>query len=106
MTTNRNERIREALRETAAEFLAREAGRQSLITVTNTRLSDDGRRGIVFITVLPESAEESALAFAQRNRGELAKPFKEHVKGAALPHIEFMIDRGEKNRQRLDELSQ
>lgn len=89
----------------AAEFLAREAGRASLITVTNTYLSDDGRRGIVFITVLPEKDEASALAFAQRHRSELAKTFREHVKGASLPYIDFMIDKGEKNRQRLDELS-
>lgn len=98
----------------AAEFLAREAGRESLVTVTKTDLSDDGRRGVVYITVLPagqspsraalEAAEASALAFAQRHRGELAEPFREHIKGAALPYIEYRIDRGEKNRKRLDEL--
>jgi ribosome-binding factor A len=101
----RNERIREALRETAAEFLAREAGRQSLITVTNTRLSEDGKRALIFITVLPEKDEAAALAFAQRHRGELAKPFKEHIRGAMLPHVEYRIDTGEKSRQRLDDLS-
>ena len=105
MSANRNEKIAEALRQTAAEFLAREAGPQSLITVTATRISEDGRRGLIFITVLPESAEESALNFAQRNRAELSELFKKHIKGVSLPHIEFRIDLGEKSRQRLDELS-
>jgi ribosome-binding factor A len=101
----RNERVAEALRETAAEFLAREAGRQSLITVTHVHLNEDSRSALIFITVLPESGEQSALAFAQRHRGELSKPFKKHIRGASLPHVEFRIDTGEKNRQRLDELS-
>ncbi len=105
MSGNRNEKLREALRESAAEFLAREAGRESLITVTNTFLSEDGRRGIIYITVLPDTAEESALSFANRNRGELSLFFKKYVKGVQIPHIEFMVDKGEKNRQRLDELS-
>ncbi len=103
---NRNERIQEALRATAAEYLAREAGRQSLITVTAVRMSEDGRRALIFITVFPDSSEQSALAFAQRSRKELSKPFKQHARGASLPHIEFRIDEGEKSRQRLDELSQ
>ena len=102
---NRNEKIREALRNTAAEFLSREAGRQSLITVTNTTVSDDGRRGTIYITVLPESAENAALSFANRNRGELAEFFKTRIRGVFPPRIEFVLDRGEKNRQRLDELS-
>lgn len=105
MAGNRNEKITEALRIIAAEFLAREAGRESLITVTRAELSDDGKRGVIFISVFPTTAEESALAFAQRNRGELGLYFREHLRGASIPHVEFRIDLGEKNRQRLDELS-
>ena len=99
------ERLKEALREIAAEFLAREANRQSLITVTNSYLSDDGKRGKIFITVFPDSAEQAALDFANRNRHEFAEFFKKRIKGAALPHVEFVIDKGEKMRQRLDEIS-
>ncbi len=105
MNSNREERAREAVREAAAEFLAREASRQSLITVTDTDLSHDGRRATIFITVLPESAEQSGLEFANRHCGELAEFLRTRVRGMRMPHIEFMIDKGEKNRQRLDELS-
>lgn len=101
----RNERIQESVRATAAEFLAREAGRQSMITVTAVHLSEDGRRALVFITVFPDTSEASALAFAQRSRSELNTAFKKHARGASLPFLEFRIDQGEKNRQRLDELS-
>jgi ribosome-binding factor A len=105
MNDNHNDRLREAVREVAAEFLAREANRNSLITVTRADLSDDGKRCNIFLSVFPDSAEEAALAFAQRNRTELSDFFKKRVK-ALPPHIEFLIDRGEKNRRRLDELSE
>jgi ribosome-binding factor A len=105
MSDNRHERMQEALREVAAEFLVREAGPQSLITVTRVDLSDDNKRGIIYITVLPESAEENAVKFANRNRTELGDFYKTRIKGSMPSHVEFMIDKGEKNRQRLDELS-
>lgn len=102
---NRHEKIQEALRIAAAEFLVREATHQSLVTVTRTLVSDDGKRGTIYITVFPESFEEAAVAFANRHRGEFADFFKKKVRGAFPPHVEFVIDLGEKNRQRLDELS-
>jgi ribosome-binding factor A len=105
MNDNWNERMGSRVREVAAEFLAREANRNSLITVTRAELSENGRRCNIFITVFPDSAEEPALKFANRNRRELSEFFKKRVKGVP-PRIEFVIDRGEKNRQRLDELSE
>jgi ribosome-binding factor A len=105
MNENRNNRLQEAVREVAAEFLAREANRNALITVTRSEISDDGRRVNIFLSVFPESAEESALSFANRNRSEFSDFFKKRVK-AVPPHVEFIIDRGEKNRRRLDELSE
>lgn len=105
MNDNRNERMQEAVREVAAEFLAREANRNSLITVTRTEMSSDGKHCTILISVFPEASEVPALAFANRNRTELSEFFKKRVRAQA-PRIEFMIDRGEKNRQRLDELSE
>ena len=97
--------MQEVVREVAAEFLVREANRNTLITVTRTEISTDGKRVNIFITVLPDDKEEQALAFANRNRSELSDFFKKKVK-ALPPHVEFVIDRGEKNRLRLEELSQ
>jgi len=94
-----------ALRDVAAQFLAREAGPQSLITVTGVRMHEDGSQGTILITVLPESQEEAALTFANRQRAELARFLTKQVRGMRAPHLEFEIDRGEKMRQRLDELT-
>jgi ribosome-binding factor A len=97
--------MQETLREVAAEFLSREAGPQSLLTVTRAVLSDDGHRAVVYITAFPDSAEKAALAFANRNIPELKEFFKTRVKGVLPPHITFEFDLGEKSRQRLDELT-
>lgn len=102
---NRHERMQEALREVAAEFMAREAGRSTLITITRVLLSEDNKRATIYMTVLPDNAEENALSFANRNRTELKTFFKTRIKGALPPDLVFAIDLGEKNRQRLDELS-
>jgi len=106
MQGNRSEKIQEAVRAVAAEFLVKEATPQSLITVTQVALSNDAKRADIYITVLPETAEQAALSFANRNRRELADFFRKRIRGAFPPHFEFKIDKGEKNRQRLDELSQ
>ncbi|MES2202867.1 MAG: ribosome-binding factor A [Patescibacteria group bacterium] len=99
-----HERDTETLRTTAAEFLAREAGRESLITVTRAEMGEDRKHGVIYITVYPDSAEVGALNFCNRNRGEFGKFFEKRVRGMRLPHVEFVIDEGEKYRRRLDEL--
>ncbi|HEY4510783.1 MAG TPA: ribosome-binding factor A [Candidatus Paceibacterota bacterium] len=103
--SERSEKIREAIRINAAEFLMRESNRQSLITVTGAAVSDNLKRAMVFITVLPDSHETAALGLANRKVRDFREFLRERVKLGVLPRIEFVIDRGEKNRQRLDELS-
>jgi len=100
-----HERDTEALYHVAAEFLNREAGRQSMITVTRAHLSDDRKSGIIYISVFPDTAEASAVHFANRNRTEFSKFFEKRVRGMQVPQVEFVIDEGEKARRRLDELT-
>ena len=97
--------MKEVVREVAAEFLNRESNRDTLITVTRTDMSQGGKHCNIFISVLPDSRENQALAFANRNRSEFSDFYKKKVKGMP-PQVEFMLDLGEKNRQRLDELSE
>jgi ribosome-binding factor A len=104
-SNNRNEKMQEVIRMAAAEFLVREANPQSLITVTRVLLSNDGKSAQIFITVFPDSAEAAALAFANRHRSGFGEFFKKQRRGAFPPKVEFYIDMGEKNRQRMDELS-
>lgn len=98
--------MRAFLRAIAAEFFTREAGKNSLITVTDATISPDFKRGTIYITTFPTSEEERALEFAKRKRTELREYIKDHAHLKALPVLEVKIDEGERNRQRIDELGQ
>ncbi|MDB5225064.1 MAG: Ribosome-binding factor [Candidatus Adlerbacteria bacterium] len=103
--SQRHEQMQERMRETAAEFLARESNRQSMVTVTAAEVSGDGKRARIYITVMPDDYEEEAVKFANRNKHEFGMYLLKKVRGMRIPQMEFVIDRGEKMRQRLDELS-
>ena len=45
------------------------------------------------------------LAFAKRKRSEFREYLKKHSALQRLPTVDFEIDYGEKNRQRIDEIS-
>jgi ribosome-binding factor A len=101
----RDEKLKELIREVAAEYLERESNRTSLITVTSVSLSDRGRRATIFFTVLPEDKEEGALGLAKRKRSDFREYFSQKARMRALPFFDFAIDKGEKNRQHIDEIS-
>ncbi len=102
----KDEKIREAIRHAAAEFLERESNRTALITVTGVALKARGRSAVILFTVLPEEMEQGALAFLKRQRGALRGYIAKRVRMQRLPLIDCALDVGEKNRQKLDELSQ
>jgi len=101
-----DERVREQLKELAARFLAMEGNKSSLMTVTNVEMSKDGKSASILFTVFPEEFEKTALEFAKRKRSEFKKFVKDHVSFGRIPSLDFRIDIGEKNRQRIDEISQ
>lgn len=96
--------MRELLRHLAAQFLSEEANRSPLITVIDVQIPSDFREAKVFVTVYPEAQEEAAMAYLKRKRGDLREFVKENSRMKALPHFDFVIDRGEKHRQRIEEL--
>ena len=89
----------------AGEFVARESNRISLITVTNVRVEESDRRAIILVTVLPEEQEQTALEFLKRKRSDLRETIKKTTRLKTIPVVDFELDLGEKNRQRIDELS-
>ncbi len=105
MAGNRDQKLKDVIREAAAEFLQRESNYTSILTVTDVSLSDRGNQSIIFFTVLPEDKEKAALDFVKRKRAEFREFFKNKARMRALPFFDFEIDRGEKNRQKIDEIA-
>lgn len=104
MDQARKEKIEEQLKEISARFIERESNKTALITVTRTEVLDRGRNAIIYISVLPESGEESALNFLKRKRSELKHVIKDGMRIGTIPFVDVKIDSGEKARQNIDKL--
>lgn len=104
MATDRKEKVANLIKELSAEFLERENNRTSLITVTSANCSPDLKRGTIYITVLPDDKEKSALEFIKRKRSDLRNYIKKRINIKNIPFLDVEIDHGEKNRQKIDEL--
>ncbi|MCC2630480.1 MAG: Ribosome-binding factor [Candidatus Paceibacter sp.] len=98
-------KLENLIRELAASFLQRESNGSSLVTVTRVVLTDRVTKATILLSVLPEDKEEEAIEFARRKRGEFKEYVKKNSRIGRIPLFDFEIDIGEKNRQRIDELS-
>jgi len=105
MASKRQLQVSEMLTHMAADFFARESSGEALITVTHADISPDFKNAMIFLSVLPEKFEEHVLHFARRQRPEFREYLKKHARLKALPFVEFELDYGEKNRQRIDLLT-
>ena len=68
-------------------------------------LSEDNKYVKVFLSVLPEAEEKRALAFCVREKGAMYLYIRGKIRVHPIPQLDFAIDHGEKNRQRIDELT-
>ncbi len=102
----KDQKLKEILRELAANFFSRTSNRQSLITVTDVELLSRGGRAEILITVLPEEMETKAVEFANRQLTDFREFVKDNSRIARIPYFEVRIDVGEKNRQRIEEIGQ
>jgi ribosome-binding factor A len=104
MNIQKDEKIKEVIREVVSDFLARESNRTSLITVTGIELGARGSRATMLITVMPEHQEAAAIDFITRRLSDIREYLGEHVRMMRVPFLDVRIDVGEKNRQRIDEI--
>jgi ribosome-binding factor A len=97
-------KLKEIIRELAAEFFSRESNRQSLITITDVEMGARNGKATILMTVLPEEKEEQALDFAHRQLTDFKHFVMEKSRIGHIPFFEVRIDKGEKNRQKIDEI--
>lgn len=105
MSTNRDDNLKSIIRELAAEFFSRVSNRQSMITVTGVETYSRGSRAKILVTVLPASEEEKAVSFMHRQLSEFREFVMSRSRIGRVPYFEVGLDKGEKNRQRLDEVA-
>lgn len=105
MSQIRENRAEAMIVELAAKYIAREAGRGTLITPLRADVSPDRKNATIFVSVFPDSDADHALAFLKRHKDLFRNSLKRNARLAILPYITWELDYGEKNRQRLDEVS-
>ncbi|MES2214265.1 MAG: ribosome-binding factor A [Patescibacteria group bacterium] len=101
----KKEKMEEIIRKLAADFVLRESTPASLITITRVELAESGKAANLFFTTLPDSAEDTALKFLQRKGGEFHGYVREKSRIGIVPQLTWRVDYGERNRQRLDEIT-
>jgi len=102
--TLRQERVASTITRLAAEFLKEEANPSPLITVTRSNVSPDLSQATIFVSILPEKDEDKAMVFLMRKQYNLRSYAKKHLPMKRLPFFEFVLDKGERNRQRIDDV--
>jgi len=100
----KNDRAISEVMQKASLFIQRESNGQSMVTVTNAIASSDFKNVTIFVTVFPVHKEEAAIDFLKRQRKEFKHFIKKETRLGRIPQFDFMIDEGEKSRQRIDEL--
>jgi ribosome-binding factor A len=105
MSAIRDEKALSRLTELAARYIAREAGRSTLITPMRTSLSSDRKHATIFVSIFPDTEREHALLFLNRHADSFRDFLKEEGRFAVLPFVKFEFDYGEEHRQHIDDLS-
>ena len=99
--TQKENKLKELIRELAAEYFSRQSNRQSLMTVTNVEIFSRGGKARI-----PETEEQAAIEFAHRQLTEFRQYVMDKSRIGRIPFFEVAIDIGEKNRQKIEELEE
>ncbi|OGG60340.1 hypothetical protein A2765_06295 [Candidatus Kaiserbacteria bacterium RIFCSPHIGHO2_01_FULL_56_24] len=104
--SRRQNKVAEAIAHQAGEFLVRYVrGGGALITVTHADIAPDLKQVTIFVSVLPKTLEEKTLKALKRLRTDFHDYLKAKTVLRNVPTVDFAIDLGEHNRQRIDELT-
>jgi len=104
MDQQKDNKLKEVLRELAAQYFSRESNRQSLITITDVDVYARGSRARILMSVLPVDKEDDAVNFAHRQLTDFKQFVMNNSRIGRVPFFEVGIDIGEKNRQKMDEI--
>ncbi len=102
----KKEKMGEIIHRLAADFVLRESTPSSLITITRVVLNESAKVADIYFTTLPDKQQDTALKFLERKGSEFMFFVRDKSKIGIVPHLRWKIDYGERNRQRLDEISE
>ncbi len=101
----KDERANSIVQHSVGAFLSTLQEPGTLITVTDIKTRDREKSATIFVTIYPESKETETLQRLIRELRNLREYVKTHEKLLNIPFFDYKIDKGEKNRQRIEEIS-
>lgn len=72
-----------------------------LVSVTKVKVSDDGLRARVGVSVLPESRQKGTVHGLRHAAGHIRRLLDEEMRVRAMPHLDFHADDSLKNQARV-----
>lgn len=102
--TLRQEKINSELSKLIAKFIENQIDKNILVTVTHCLVSEDLKSANFYISIFPETKENSILEELNNQKKHLFSYLNKKMIVRNIPEINFKIDKGEKNRQRIDQL--
>ena len=91
----RSERVQKLVREELSKILGREMDfENALVTITQVEVDKKLEHAKIFVSVIPEAAEETALAALDREAGRLQHILTRTINIKPMPRIMFAIDHG------------
>ncbi|MEI6480637.1 MAG: ribosome-binding factor A [bacterium] len=88
----KDQKIGDALKAAAGDFIQRNSNMTSLITVTRVELEDRGGRATIFVTVFPEDKGKGALDMLKRKRSEFRESIPSKIRIGRIPFCDFELD--------------
>lgn len=86
-----DEKLQNHIRDIAAEFIGRESGPSSMITVTEVSMNDQSTTATIYVTVLPETKIPEATGFLKRQRGPFREYFMSKSPIRRVPTFDFEV---------------
>lgn len=104
--SRRQNRVAEEIAHKAGIFLATAArAGGALITVMRAHIAPDLKNVTVLVSILPKSREEEVLKELKRLRTDFHDYLKAKTVLRNVPTVDFVLDIGEENRQRIESLT-
>ena len=99
----RSQRVEKLVREELSKILVREFEfPNALATVTEVQVDKKMDHAKAMISIIPSSAEESALHMLNKNIGTIQHMLLRKINIKPMPRISFVLDRGMENAARVE----
>ncbi len=102
-TAHRAARLADEIRDSVAAWLSRDI-KEPLTTVTFVTLSSDMRAATVWLRAFPAEKTDTAVAIAERRRGDYQHQLAGHLCRRTSPSLRFRADRSAEAEEEMEKL--